>query len=97
MRARAVSVCLCLSLSINPVSGVCGLFFSSLVSSVWDFDYSSGKLSTESVNDLVRFIKEKGYTVEWILDTHMHAGMRDRRNAVGVDLFELTTNKRRRT
>jgi glyoxylase-like metal-dependent hydrolase (beta-lactamase superfamily II) len=44
-----------------------------IVDSVLVFDYASGRTS-KSHNDIVcQHIKDKGYTVEWILDTHAHA------------------------
>jgi len=44
-----------------------------LLDLVWDFDHNSGRMDTHSLNEIVEFVKSKGYKVEWILETHMHA------------------------
>lgn len=44
-----------------------------VIDSVLDFDLPSGTLSYESADEIIAFIKEQQYTVEWILETHMHA------------------------
>lgn len=44
-----------------------------IIDSVMDFDPASGKLSTESADRLVHYVLENKLTVEWILETHIHA------------------------
>ncbi|UEM19136.1 MBL fold metallo-hydrolase [Skermanella mucosa] len=44
-----------------------------LVDSVLDFDPKSGRTSTASADRLVATVDERGLTVEWILETHIHA------------------------
>jgi glyoxylase-like metal-dependent hydrolase (beta-lactamase superfamily II) len=44
-----------------------------IIDSVLDYDISSGKISTNSADLLISFIKEKNLTLEWILETHIHA------------------------
>ena len=44
-----------------------------IVDPVLDYDEKSGATNTIQADKILSFIKEKGYVVEWILDTHPHA------------------------
>lgn len=44
-----------------------------LVDSVLDFDPKSGRTATASADRMVALVRERGLTVEWILETHVHA------------------------
>ncbi|MEQ9317076.1 MAG: MBL fold metallo-hydrolase [Henriciella sp.] len=44
-----------------------------VVDSLLDFDQASGRTKTTSVDKLIAFVKENGLTVDWIIDTHVHA------------------------
>lgn len=44
-----------------------------IIDSVLDFDYSSGRTDTSSADAVVAFVQEKGYRVDWLLETHVHA------------------------
>lgn len=44
-----------------------------IIDSVLDFDYAAGRTKTESAEAILAFVKEKQLTVEWILETHVHA------------------------
>ncbi|MGN6579696.1 MAG: MBL fold metallo-hydrolase [Bordetella sp.] len=44
-----------------------------LIDSVLDYDPKSGRTSTASADKLVARVKELGATVQWILETHVHA------------------------
>lgn len=44
-----------------------------IVDSVLDFDYASGRTDTRSADQIVAYVREQGLTVEWILETHVHA------------------------
>lgn len=44
-----------------------------IIDSVMDFDQSSGTLSHTSADKLISFVSRHDYTVEWILETHVHA------------------------
>jgi len=44
-----------------------------VVDSVLDFDYASGRTDTRSADAVIAFVREKGYQVEWLLETHVHA------------------------
>jgi glyoxylase-like metal-dependent hydrolase (beta-lactamase superfamily II) len=44
-----------------------------IVDSVLDFDEKSGRTSTRSADRMVDFVRGRGLTVEWHLETHAHA------------------------
>jgi glyoxylase-like metal-dependent hydrolase (beta-lactamase superfamily II) len=44
-----------------------------IIDPVLDFDPKSGDTDTVSADELLGYIARKGYTLEWILDTHPHA------------------------
>ncbi len=44
-----------------------------IIDSVLDFDYASGRTDTASADAVIAFVREKGYRVEWLLETHVHA------------------------
>ena len=44
-----------------------------LVDSVLDYDPKSGRTSTESADRLIARVRELGATVDWLLETHVHA------------------------
>ena len=44
-----------------------------LVDSVLDFDLKSGRTATASADRMIALVRERGLTVEWILETHVHA------------------------
>ena len=44
-----------------------------VVDSVLDYDAASGRTRTESADEIIAFIREKGLELEWILETHVHA------------------------
>ncbi len=44
-----------------------------IVDSVLDFDYAAGKTDTVSADQIVDYVKAEGLTVDWILETHVHA------------------------
>ena len=44
-----------------------------LVDSVLDFDPKSGRTATAAADRMVALVRERGLTVEWILETHVHA------------------------
>jgi glyoxylase-like metal-dependent hydrolase (beta-lactamase superfamily II) len=52
----------------DPGSNACAI-----VDSVLDFDPASGRTSTKSADEIVAFVREHHLTVEWILETHVHA------------------------
>lgn len=52
----------------DPDSRACAI-----VDSVLDFDYASGRTSTESADAIIDYVGEHNLSVEWILETHVHA------------------------
>lgn len=44
-----------------------------IVDSVLDFDYAAGKTDTASADQIVDYVNAEGLTVDWILETHVHA------------------------
>lgn len=44
-----------------------------IVDAVWDYNPRSGRLGTDSMQRVVDFAAHAGVTVEWLLDTHVHA------------------------
>ncbi len=51
-----------------PETGACAV-----IDPVLDFDEKSGATATRSADALLEHVRERGYKVEWILDTHPHA------------------------
>src|SRR5690606_37748275 len=41
--------------------------------SVMDIDYAAGRLSHESADEIVEYVKEHGLEVCWLIETHVHA------------------------
>ncbi|MBS9402935.1 MBL fold metallo-hydrolase [Halomonas sp. TRM85114] len=52
----------------DPDSKACAV-----LDSVLDFDYAAGRTDVSSADEIIAFIKAEGLTVEWILETHVHA------------------------
>ncbi len=52
----------------DPASPACAI-----IDSVLDFDYASGRTDTRSADAVVDFVRERGWLVDWILETHVHA------------------------
>ena len=44
-----------------------------IIDSVWDFDYASGQTDTASADVIIAYIEAENISVEWILETHVHA------------------------
>jgi glyoxylase-like metal-dependent hydrolase (beta-lactamase superfamily II) len=44
-----------------------------IVDPVLDFDPASGRTSTKAADEIIAYVKAEGLTVEWILETHVHA------------------------
>ena len=44
-----------------------------IIDSVLDYDPHAGRTSTTSADALVTWVKEQGLTIDWILETHVHA------------------------
>jgi len=44
-----------------------------IIDPVLDYDAASGRTSTASADELLDYVKDKGLTTDWILETHVHA------------------------
>ncbi len=44
-----------------------------IIDPVLDYDAKSGRTSTQFADKQIQFIKDRGLTIEWILETHAHA------------------------
>ncbi len=44
-----------------------------VLDSVLDYDAASGRTGRESADVLIAFVRAQGLTVEWVIDTHVHA------------------------
>lgn len=44
-----------------------------LIDVVWNFDHRSARTSTQSADEILKFVADNDLKVDWILDTHPHA------------------------
>ena len=52
----------------DPTSKHCAI-----IDSVLDFDYAAGRTDTASADAILAYVEEQQLTVDWILETHVHA------------------------
>jgi glyoxylase-like metal-dependent hydrolase (beta-lactamase superfamily II) len=52
----------------DPNSNACAV-----VDSVLDFDYAAGRIGYRSADAIIAFVREHGLSVEWLIETHVHA------------------------
>lgn len=52
----------------DPSSTACAV-----IDSVMDIDYAAGRISTAGADRIVRHIVEQGWSLEWIIESHVHA------------------------
>ncbi len=52
----------------DPGSTACAV-----IDSVMDIDYAAGRLSTDHADEIVAFIRANGLSLEWLIETHVHA------------------------
>ena len=52
----------------DPTSDACAI-----VDSVLDLDYAAGRIGYDSADRLIAAIRQRGMTLEWIIETHVHA------------------------
>ncbi|MCT4332304.1 MBL fold metallo-hydrolase [Paracoccus sp. YLB-12] len=52
----------------DPASDACAI-----VDSVMDIDYAAGRITYEHADALIAEVKKRGLTLEWIIETHVHA------------------------
>lgn len=44
-----------------------------IIDSVLDYDHAAGRTSTDTVDQIIAYVREQGVEVEWLLETHIHA------------------------
>ncbi len=52
----------------DPATGRCAI-----IDSVMGFDAPSGRTDSAPADAIIAYVKEKGLTVDWVLETHVHA------------------------
>jgi glyoxylase-like metal-dependent hydrolase (beta-lactamase superfamily II) len=52
----------------DPDSSACAI-----IDSVLDFDYAAGRTDVRSADEIIEYVRNNQLTVEWILETHVHA------------------------
>lgn len=52
----------------DPASNV-----AAIIDSVLDYDAAAGRTSTKAADEVIAFVKERGFDVQWLLETHVHA------------------------
>ena len=52
----------------DPTSNSCAI-----IDSVMDIDYAAGRITFDHADSLIRHIETQGLTLEWIIETHVHA------------------------
>ncbi len=53
---------------MDPASKACAI-----IDSVMDIDYAAGRITYTHADAMIRRVEELGLTVEWIIETHVHA------------------------
>jgi glyoxylase-like metal-dependent hydrolase (beta-lactamase superfamily II) len=44
-----------------------------VIDAVMDFDFASGVASYSSANQIIAFVRQQGWQLDWVLETHVHA------------------------
>ena len=52
----------------DPASDACAV-----IDSVMDIDYAAGRITHDHADCMIAFIREKGWRLEWLIETHVHA------------------------
>ncbi|MCU0791006.1 MAG: MBL fold metallo-hydrolase [Nitratireductor sp.] len=52
----------------DPNSDSCAV-----IDSVMDIDYAAGRITHDSADKIIETVREKGWKVEWLIETHVHA------------------------
>ena len=52
----------------DPATKACAI-----IDSVLDLDYASGTISYEGADAIIKYVRDNGLSVEWIIETHAHA------------------------
>jgi len=52
----------------DPASNACAI-----IDSVMDIDYAAGRITFDHADELIRQVETQGLSLEWIIETHVHA------------------------
>lgn len=52
----------------DPASDACAV-----IDSVMDIDYAAGRITYDNADEIVAFITAKGWRLDWLIETHVHA------------------------
>jgi glyoxylase-like metal-dependent hydrolase (beta-lactamase superfamily II) len=52
----------------DPDSDACAI-----IDSVMDIDYAAGRITYDSADEIIDFVRRNGLKVEWLVETHVHA------------------------
>ncbi|MEZ5753638.1 MAG: MBL fold metallo-hydrolase [Paracoccaceae bacterium] len=52
----------------DPGSTACAV-----IDSVMDIDYAAGRITHDHADEIIAHIRDKGWTLEWLIETHVHA------------------------
>ncbi|MBT9384977.1 MBL fold metallo-hydrolase [Pseudooceanicola sp. CBS1P-1] len=52
----------------DPASQACAI-----IDSVMDIDYAAGRITYDHADTMIAFVEEHGLTLEWLIETHVHA------------------------
>jgi len=52
----------------DPASNACAV-----IDSVMDIDYAAGRITHDGADKMIAYILEKGWKLEWLIETHVHA------------------------
>lgn len=52
----------------DPVNKACAV-----IDPVMEFDYAAGRITQHGADKIIAFIRENGLTLDWVIETHVHA------------------------
>ncbi|WP_157016980.1 MBL fold metallo-hydrolase [Mesorhizobium xinjiangense] len=52
----------------DPASDACAV-----IDSVMDIDYAAGRIAYDHADEIIKHIRDNGWTLEWVIETHVHA------------------------
>lgn len=52
----------------DPTSNACAI-----IDSILDFDHAAGRTHTAHADNLIKTIRENGWSLKWVIETHVHA------------------------
>ena len=52
----------------DPASDACAV-----IDSVMDIDYAAGRITYDHADEIIAFIRAKGWRLDWLIETHVHA------------------------